>query len=517
MILPTDNLLSGDKPLNKYRIKEAKLKIKRITAFLLFLILGFIVSTVGAIMLQNLLLSPGNNEVQNRQCQELNSGSDLDFSSQQSGELKNREVECFRFFAEVNSILYVNTNQELVLIHPDARRQSILGEDNTEINQPGHYEILISSSNNPQTYQLDLELSATSQNPRESESIEPSAQFNTPLPLSVYSRGIPTNENSDEHFRADSLTRPSNPSSQNLIYNVSTRPPFSPDENMQAIVDEMVALVRRRGLSTETLSISLINLSESSCCGYGSHKDKTKRFPASITKLFWIVAYYAKEQRGLIEQNISNSELYEMINDSDNEVASDVVDAVTQAKSLDEQNFQVWLEKRHWLNRFFEGAGYPDINISQKNFPIPKHDLMEPEGFDLRMRNGETRTIRNYLRTHDAARLLYEIEMGLAVSPYHSQQIKRFMKQNLDPNYWRSIQYNSIEGFFPELLPQNSQVFSKVGWYSGSRQDAAIIYSPDGRTRYILVVFGEDSDYAQDWRIFSDLSRLVYDRMTALN
>ena len=473
-------------------------------------------------MLQNLLLNPSNNKVQNHQCQELNSGSDLDFRSQQSGEVNNREVECFRFFAEVNSILYVNTNQELVLIHPDDRRRSILGEDNTEIDQSGNYEILISSSNNSQTYQLDLELSATSQNPRESESIEPSPQFNNPPPLSGYSREIPTDENSHENLWGDSLTRPSNPSSQNLIYNVSTSPPFFPNENMQAIVDEMVAMVRRRGLSAETLSISLINLSEYSCCEYscceyGSHKDKTKRFPASITKLFWIVAYYAKEQRGLIEQNISNSELYEMINDSDNEVASDVVDAVTQAKSLDEQNFQVWLEKRHWLNRFFEGAGYPDINISQKNFPIPKHDLMEPEGFDLRMRNGETRTIRNYLRTHDVARLLYEIEMGLAVSPSHSQQIKRFMKQNLDPNYWRNIQYNSIEGFFPQLLPRNSQVFSKVGWYSGSRQDAAIIYSPDGRTRYILVVFGEDSDYAQDWRIFSDLSRFVYDRMTALN
>jgi hypothetical protein len=229
------------------------------------------------------------------------------------------------------------------------------------------------------------------------------------------------------------------------------------------------------------------------------------------------VAYYAKIKGGLIEQTIPDSELYEMINDSDNEVASDVVDAVTNAKSQDEQNFSAWLERRDWLNRFFENAGYPDINISQKNFPIPKHNLMEPKGFDLEMRNGRTRTIRNYLRTHDVARLLYEIEMGLAVSPNYSQQIKRFMKQNLDPTYWRNIQYNSVEGFFPELLPQNSQVFSKVGWYSGSRQDAAIIYSPDVRTRYILVVFGEDADYAQDWRIFGDLSRFVYDRMTNLN
>ncbi|NMG59544.1 hypothetical protein E1H12_13710 [Geitlerinema sp. P-1104] len=504
--------------MNNYKIKEVKLKIQRVTAFFLFLSLGFIVSTVGAIMLQNLLLSPSNNEVQNYQCQDLNSGSDLNFSfsSPQTGGFQNGAVKCFRFVAEANSVLYVNTTQQLVLIYPNKRQQSILGEDNTEIEQSGNYEIRISSSNNSQIYQLDLELSDIPQTARESQSTETSSQF-PPPPLSGYPRRPPTNENSDGNFRSDNFTRTYNPSGQDLIYNVSTPPPLEPEENMQAIVDEMVAMVQRRGLSAETLSISLVNLSEPSCCSYGSYQDQTKRFPASVTKLFWIVAYYAKIKEVLIEQTIPDFELYEMINDSDNEVASDVVDAVTSAKSQDEQNFPDWLERRDWLNRFFEGAGYPDINISQKNFPIPKHDLMEPKGFDLQMRNGGTRTLRNYLRTHDVARLLYEIEMGLAVSSDYSEQIKNFMKQNLDPTYWRNIQYNSIEGFFPELLPQNSQVFSKVGWYSGSRQDAAIIYSPDGRTRYILVVFGEDADYAQDWRIFGDLSRFAYDRMTNLN
>lgn len=510
--------MTGDKLLNRYKIKELKLKLQRVTAFFLFLTLGFIVSTVGAIMLQNLLLSPSNNEVQNYQCQDLNSGSELNFSfsSPQTGGFQNGAVKCFRFVAEANSVLYVNTTQELMLIHRGKQLQSILGEDNIEIEKSGSYEILISSSNNSQTYQLELELSEISQNGRESESTETLSQFNLP-PLSGDPRRPPTNENLDGNFRSDNFTRAYNPSGQDLIYNVSTPPPFEPEENMQNIVNEMVAMVQRRGLSAETLSISLINLSEPSCCHYGSYQDKTKRFPASVTKLFWIVAYYAKIKGGLIEQTIPDSELYEMINDSDNEVASDVVDAVTNAKSQDEQNFSAWLERRDWLNRFFENAGYPDINISQKNFPIPKHNLMEPKGFDLEMRNGRTRTIRNYLRTHDVARLLYEIEMGLAVSPNYSQQIKRFMKQNLDPTYWRNIQYNSVEGFFPELLPQNSQVFSKVGWYSGSRQDAAIIYSPDGRTRYILVVFGEDADYAQDWRIFGDLSKFVYDKMTNLN
>ena len=87
------------------------------------------------------------------------------------------------------------------------------------------------------------------------------------------------------------------------------------------------------------------------------------------------------------------------------------------------------------------------------------------------------------------------------------------MERNLALNYWKKIQYNSVEGFFPEKLPLYAQVFSKVGWYSGSRQDAAIIYSPDRNSRYILVIFGNNKKYAEDKEIFPDISLLVYDKM----
>ncbi|MBD2771570.1 hypothetical protein [Iningainema tapete] len=55
---------------------------------------------------------------------------------------------------------------------------------------------------------------------------------------------------------------------------------------------------------------------------------------------------------------------------------------------------------------------------------------------------------------------------------------------------------------------------SKSSWTSGSRQEAAYISTPDGKTAYILVVFAEDRAYAYDWEIFPQISRLVFNRMT---
>ena len=75
-------------------------------------------------------------------------------------------------------------------------------------------------------------------------------------------------------------------------------------------------------------------------------------------------------------------------------------------------------------------------------------------------------------------------------------------------------EFNSVKGFLSENLPDDINFKGKAGLTTQSRNDGAIISTPDGKVAYILVVFADDSSYAEDWKIFPQISRLVFNRMT---
>jgi hypothetical protein len=303
-------------------------------------------------------------------------------------------------------------------------------------------------------------------------------------------------------------------------YNVTTSPSFARDQKLLNIVNSAVTYIQSRGHSSQSLSISLIDLNQSPCCAYASYQDQQPRFPASIPKLFWMVALYGQYQSGVLpEGTISEQDVYKMIQNSDNDPASKVLDQITQTTSgenLPSESLRAWLEKRSWVNRFFEAAGYRNINITQKNFPVPLLKMVMPLGRDLQIRqmNGKQGApFRNFLTSQDAARLLYEIDTEQAISKVYSQKMKEYLRRDLRPEAWQHIQYNSIKGFLGEFLPVDTYFASKVGWTSDSRSDAAIISTPNGETRYILVIFSEGADFAEDWEVFPKASRLIYDQM----
>ncbi|MCY6494260.1 serine hydrolase [Leptolyngbya sp. GGD] len=301
-----------------------------------------------------------------------------------------------------------------------------------------------------------------------------------------------------------------------LAYNVAGTPALMTSTRLQAIVNNAVKTAESKGLPIEPLSISLISLRDTRCSLYAGFQDRQPRFPASISKLFWMVALLGQMRQNVVpETAITDRQLYKMINKSDNEIASIVVDTLTDAESgevLPKDEFAVWLEKRKSLNRFFEAAGYQSINISQKNFPIPYLKLQEPRGRDLQMRGDLQNPVRNSLTTYETARLTYEIHSNQAISPQDSDRMERMMQRDLRPEVWKKEQYNSIEGFLGELLPLDTYFASKVGWTSSSRQDTAIIRSSDGTAHYILTVFGDHKAYADDWEIFPKLSRQIFDQ-----
>ncbi len=337
-------------------------------------------------------------------------------------------------------------------------------------------------------------------------------------PESKKSISIAATNKSDKLQEENLQNTPVGPMIQGIPSNSKVQSAYLRDiQSLQYIVDGVVESFYRKGLPTEKLSISLMNVKNPQCQLYAQYQDKTPRFPASVSKLFWMAALYEKINSGVsLHKSVSRETVRKMIQKSDNEAASDVVDAITGATSgepLDSEQLAVWNAKRQSINSFFKNSGYQSVDVSQKNFPIPKLGMLDPSGPDLQIRGDEKAPIRNSLMTYDVTRLAYEIHSRRAVSPELSERMEGMMVRDLNPDVWKQEQYNSIQGFLAEKLPLDTYVASKVGWTSSSRQDVAIIRSKGGEAHYILTVFGDDKKYADDWDIFPAVSRQIFEQM----
>lgn len=311
-------------------------------------------------------------------------------------------------------------------------------------------------------------------------------------------------------------------SSSETIYQPEREPNLTKSKNLQKIVDEIVNLAVREKLPTNVLSISLIDANSKE---FAEYQQEQLRYPASVVKLFWMVALYGKYAGGKLPNlKFFYEDLSQMVQHSHNEAASHIIDAITETKSvgnLNNKEYQNWLNKRYWLNRFFQKAEYKNINISQKTYPILSENLPEPKGADLQMRGDPKKPIRNQISTKQAARLMYEIVTNQAISPKYSQEMQTWLARDLKSKEWTKIDpkeaFNPVINFFGESLPPNIYFASKAGLTSNTRQEVAFVRTSDGKTAYILAIFAEDSSYVQNEKIFPKMSRLVFDRLTNNN
>ncbi|BAZ41518.1 hypothetical protein NIES4101_74840 [Calothrix sp. NIES-4101] len=308
-----------------------------------------------------------------------------------------------------------------------------------------------------------------------------------------------------------------------LIYNVFETPQFQKSSKLKAIIDDLVERVKSHHLSTENLSITLIDLNQNTIAGY---QQETPRFPASVAKLFWLVILQAKIQSGSIAPDSAiDLESNQMITQSDNDATSKIIDRITNAptrEKLAKVEYQDWKDKRDSLNTFFTKAGYKKININQKTFPIPHHyskNIPKPQGSDLQIR-GENpkKPIRNKLTSFAASRLMYEIVTNQAVSPQSSEIMKALLSRDLQ--VWQNQPLNSeefhpVKNFLGEHLPADKVKFiSKAGWTTNSRGEVAYIETHDGKAKYVIAVFGDDSGYSTSRDIFPELSYAAFQKMT---
>jgi beta-lactamase class A len=265
-------------------------------------------------------------------------------------------------------------------------------------------------------------------------------------------------------------------------------PPPSPvaaslESTLQAAVVRTLAHFAEAGLLSNHLAVTLVDLRDQDQPLTVSYRGEEPIYPASVVKLFYLVAAH----QWLAEGRLQDTEelrraLRDMIVASHNEATHYIVDLLTGTTSgpeLSDPELERWQHQRDAVNRYFESQGYTGINVNKKPW------CEGPYG-------RETQAIRrfqpnrNLLTTAATARLLTDIALHRAVSAERSQAMLALLKR--DPWDPRNTDPDSQARFTGPALPAGSRLWSKAGWTSQTRHDAALIELPAG-DRLVLVVF----------------------------
>lgn len=245
-----------------------------------------------------------------------------------------------------------------------------------------------------------------------------------------------------------------------------------------------------------------------------SYRGVERIYPASVVKLFYLVAMHEWLQQGMVPPS---SELEraarDMIVDSSNDATGLVVDVLTGTTSgpeLPDSPFQTWQQQRNIVNRYFQSLQWPElatVNINQKTW------CDGPYGRE-RAFLGPLYENRNMLTTEATARLLHSIVGGVSVSAVRSQAMMTLMQRSLRPEDLAADPENQVTGFLGGGLPQSAKVWSKAGLTSQVRHDAAYVEAPDVDP-YLLIVFTEGRAHSSNEAILPWVSEAVFKAMAA--
>ncbi|HUF03987.1 MAG TPA: serine hydrolase [Aridibacter sp.] len=270
-------------------------------------------------------------------------------------------------------------------------------------------------------------------------------------------------------------------------------------------VTETISEFRSKGLTEKDIAVTVIDLSDASKPVSAGFRGSVPIYPASVVKMFYMAALHRWEADGRvkIEGEVERG-LRDMITVSSNDATGYILDVLTGTSSgaeLPENEFAEWAFKRNAVNRYFSSLGYRDINVNQKTF------CEDAYGIEQQFRNyrGEN---RNALTTDAAARLMFEIASGQAVSAARSQEMMKLMVRD-----WKQrVNGPADREFISHALSPGMKLWSKEGWTSKTRHDAAYIETPDGR-KAVIVIFSEN--FASEIGIIPGIAKRVLDGIAA--
>jgi hypothetical protein len=230
------------------------------------------------------------------------------------------------------------------------------------------------------------------------------------------------------------------------------------------------------GLKKENLAISVVDMSNPSTVSRGDHQGDVPFYPASVIKLFFMADVYATKRQGVPD---AARALKEMIVVSDNDATAHLVDILAGScagPSLEGRALERFIDSRRAINRRFQQLGYADtVSAMMKPWSFA------PYGREMQLL-GPDRVNRNKLTANATASLLLWIVRRRAPEAHEMMSL---MERPLSPP---RADENQVKEFIGEALPTDARLWSKGGWTSEVRLDAAYVELPQGQ-KLILVIF----------------------------
>src|SRR5437762_494678 len=263
-------------------------------------------------------------------------------------------------------------------------------------------------------------------------------------------------------------------------------------------------------LTESQLSITLIDLHDPQHPTMASFRGNERVYPASVVKLFYLVAVHRwLEDKKIQETDELKRAVRDMIIVSSNEATQYIVDVLTHTTGgyeLSPKEMEEWQNQRNVVNRYYSSLGFTNINVNQKTFCEDAYGREKV----TRGPNGEN---RNKLTADATARLLSEIVTGRAVNATRSAQMMELLKRDFSGT--STDNDDQGHGFTGIALQgvSGARLWSKAGWTSTTRHDAAYIELPNG-AKFVLVTF--TVDHANEREIIPTVARVVIDGMATI-
>jgi len=283
-------------------------------------------------------------------------------------------------------------------------------------------------------------------------------------------------------------------------------PVFDRSDALQTVLKNAVDEVSAKySFKPGEMVATLIDLRDPNKLPIADVNGEARLYTASVVKMFYMAALQRQLEDGRIALTKELERgLRDMIVDSSNDATGYMLDVLTDTSSggeLRQKEFDLWQHKRNRVNRFFASLGYQNININQKTFCEDAYGIEQQS----RAYKGQN---RNMLTTNATARLMAEIALRRFVNEQRSNAMLELMsrdwsKPSNDPD-------NQAVAFTGKALIDNkmsgTKLWSKAGWTSRSRHDAAYLETPDG-LKFVLVVFTEN--HANEREAIPQIATLV--------
>ncbi len=285
---------------------------------------------------------------------------------------------------------------------------------------------------------------------------------------------------------------------------------LTPQELVNKAAKTALERFAEQKLDEKQLFITLINLRDPAKPITASFRGNERVYPASVVKLFYLNA----AQRWLEDKKIQETPelmraLKDMIVDSSNEATQYIVDVLTHTTGgfeLPPKEMEEWQYQRNVVNRYYASLGYTNINVNQKTFCEDAYGREQVS----RGPKGEN---RNALTTDATARLLMEIVAGKAATPERTMTMMNLLKRDFSGT--SSDKDDQGHGFTGIALQghDGAKLWSKAGWTSTTRHDAAYVELPDGN-KFVLVTF--TTDHANEREIIPTVARVVIEGIASV-